>query len=267
MSPMELGWIIVDSLDSLMIMNLTARLSEARRWVSRHLDYNQDQDVNTFETTIRMFGGLLSAHHLAAIMPGASSKRDHVYLNRSIDLAQRLLGAHQSPSGVPHSSIHLGKGRGISSHNNAGASSLAEVSTLQLEMTYLSNLTGNPIYWQKAGKAMQVLDDHQIPDGLLPIYIHPDNGKFMGEEIRVGSRGDSYYGHVTGSSISLWDLINRCYAYFIHPRHHQDYPIVRAGNCAILLHTPNSFEKVMASRQRRDMGEKTSSRTNIDTLL
>lgn len=70
MSPNGLGWIIVDSLDTLMIMNLTDRLSTARKWVQRSLNYDQDQDVNTFETTIRMLGGfsLPTILHLSCLM-------------------------------------------------------------------------------------------------------------------------------------------------------------------------------------------------------
>lgn len=62
MSPDGLGWIIIDSLDAMMIMNLTNQLGDARPWVSRKLTWDQDQDVNIFETTIRMLVGLLSAH-------------------------------------------------------------------------------------------------------------------------------------------------------------------------------------------------------------
>jgi hypothetical protein len=73
MSPKGLGWIIVDSLDTMMIMNLTSRVSDARFWVQQSLDYNQD--VNTFETTIRMLGGPLSAHYLATMLPGFSRQK------------------------------------------------------------------------------------------------------------------------------------------------------------------------------------------------
>lgn len=102
----------MDSLDTMMIMimNLTSRLSEARKWIGQHLDYDQDQDVNIFETTIRVLGGLLSAHYLSNKLPGLSSRRDHVYLNKSVDLADRLLSAYESRSGVPYASIHLGEG-------------------------------------------------------------------------------------------------------------------------------------------------------------
>ncbi|KAF7169850.1 hypothetical protein CNMCM5623_002449 [Aspergillus felis] len=193
MSPNGLGWIIVDSLDTLMIMNQTARLSDARKWLHRGLTYAQDQDVNTFEMTIRMLGGLLSAHYLSNMLPHVSSRRDYVYLTKAVDLADRLLSAYESESGIPYASVNIGTGQGLPSHANGGASSTAEATTLQLEMKYLAHLTGKKKYWQKAEQVMKVINDHQMQDGLVPIFIHPDTGQFMSREIRLGSRGDSYY--------------------------------------------------------------------------
>jgi hypothetical protein len=194
MSPKGLGWTIVDSLDTMMIMNLTTQLADARLWLSRKLDYEQDQDVDTFETTIRMLGGLLSAHYLSTVLPGVSSKRDRIYLSKAVDLADRLLGAYESPSGVPYASIHLSRRQGIVSHADGGSSSTAEATTLQIEMKYLSKITGNGVYWRKAEKVMEVVDGNAAADGLVPILIAPHSGKFTTREIRLGSRGDSYYG-------------------------------------------------------------------------
>lgn len=194
MSPNGLGWIIIDSLDTMMIMNLTSQLSDSRKWLSRRLTYDQDQDVNTFETTIRMLGGLLSAHYLSTRLPDVSSQRDYIYLNKSIDLADRLLGAYESKSGIPYASVNLRFASGIVSHADGGASSTAEASTLQIEMKYLAHLTGKEIYWRKAEKVIEILDDNNMEDGLLPIFVHPDTGRFTSREIRLGSRGDSYYG-------------------------------------------------------------------------
>jgi mannosyl-oligosaccharide alpha-1,2-mannosidase len=193
MSPTGLGWIIVDGLGTMMVMNLTAPLAESRKWLHRSLSYDQDQDVNMFETTIRMLGGLLSAHYLAKRLPDVSSGRDSVYLAKAVDLADRLLYAYDSPSGIPYASVHLKSRLGIPSHDG-GASSTAEAGTVQLEMKYLSYLTGNETYWRKAERVMQVFDASTKEDGLLPIYISPKTGKFKGSEIRLGSRGDSYYG-------------------------------------------------------------------------
>lgn len=170
-SPKGLGWIIVDSLDTMMIMDLTSQLSDARLWLHRNLDYEQDQDVNTFETTIRMLGGLLSAYYLSIVLSAVASRRDHVYLAKAVDLANRLLGAYESPSGIPYASIHLANRKGVVSHAEGGASSTAEATTLQLEMKYLSNITGNDIYWRKAEKVMAVVEGNTPLDGLVPIFI------------------------------------------------------------------------------------------------
>ncbi|KAJ5183016.1 hypothetical protein N7492_000632 [Penicillium capsulatum] len=193
MSPNGLGWIIVDSLDTLMIMNLTSQLSDARKWLNRGLTYDQDQDVNTFETTIRMLGGLLSAHYLSTQLPHVSSRRDYVYLAKATDLADRLLSAYESKSGIPYASVNIGTREGLPSHADGGASSTAEATSVQLEMKYLAHLTGKEEYWRKAEHVMKVIDDHRMPDGLLPIFVHPDTGSFQYDEIRLGSRGDSYY--------------------------------------------------------------------------
>ncbi|KAK8874722.1 glycoside hydrolase [Apiospora arundinis] len=209
MSPKGLGWIIIDSLDTMMLMNLTEPLAEARKWLHRELTWDQDQDVNTFETTIRMMGGLLSAHYLSTQLPDISSKRDSVYLAKAIDLADRLLAGFESQSGIPYASVNLGKKVGIQSHADGGASSTAEAATVQLEMKYLSHLTGNDVYWRRAEKVIEVLDAQKMEGGLLPIFVHAEYGVFTTREIRLGSRGDSYYEYLpkqylqTGESIYL----------------------------------------------------------------
>ncbi|KAK6535934.1 mannosyl-oligosaccharide alpha-1,2-mannosidase [Arthrobotrys megalospora] len=195
MAEKGLGWIIIDALDTMMLMGLTKPLAQAREWVQTTLTYDQDQEVNTFETTIRMLGGLLSAHYLATVHnldPGAKQEAD-LYLEKAADLADRLLGAYNSDSGLPFASVNLKTSKGVESHADGGASSTAEASTLQLEMKYLSKLMGEQVYWQRAEKAIKVIDDNHPTDGLVPIFIYATTGKFRGREIRLGSRGDSYY--------------------------------------------------------------------------
>jgi endoplasmic reticulum Man9GlcNAc2 1,2-alpha-mannosidase len=197
-----MGWIIVDALDTMMLMNLTSELKHAREWMTSRLNYDIDHDhVNTFETTIRMLGGLLSAHYLSTNFPNMApisvvggSNAEDLYLEKATDLADRLLGAYDSPSGIPYASINLKKSVGIPSHADGGASSTAEATSLQLEMKYLSQLTGETNYWEKAEAVMKAVDDQGAQDGLVPIFINPTTGHFYGNNIRLGSRGDSYYG-------------------------------------------------------------------------
>ncbi|KAH3660005.1 hypothetical protein OGAPHI_007210 [Ogataea philodendri] len=184
MGRFPLGWIIVDSLDTLMLMNCEEELREARSWVANELNYDFDYNVNTFETTIRMLGGLLSAHYLS---------EDDVYLEQATKLGNKLIGAFDSGKGIPYASVNLKSGKGIPSHVDRGASSTAEATTVQLEFKYLAQLTGEELYWQKAERVMQSLNEANPQDGLVPIYIQPDTATFQGKIIRLGSRGDSYY--------------------------------------------------------------------------
>ncbi|KAK9452666.1 glycoside hydrolase [Dipodascopsis uninucleata] len=185
MGPDGLGWIIVDCIDTMMIMKLDDQVKVARDWIANNLTYDMDYSVNTFETTIRMLGGLLSAHFL--------SNYDDVYLEKAVDLANRLIGAFDTPSGIPYASVNLGTSEPKRSHADQGSSSTAEAASLQLEFKYLSKLTGEAMYWEKAEKVIEVIDKNNAVDGLVPIFINADTGRFHGNQIRLGSRGDSYY--------------------------------------------------------------------------
>ena len=139
-----------------MLMNLTSELAHAREWLSTTLSYDVDHDVNTFETTIRMLGGLLSAHYLSTSFPSmapmssaSGADSEDLYLEKATDLASRLFGAFSSHSGIPYASINLHTSEGIPSHADAGASSTAEATTVQLEMKYLAKLTGEINYWER----------------------------------------------------------------------------------------------------------------------
>lgn len=175
-----LGWMIIDALDTLMIMDLDDYVAEARDFVS-HINYDIDNTVSVFETTIRMLGGLLSAYYLSG---------DQLYLDKAIDLGDRLMFAFDTPTKVPPPGVNLRNGL---SYRYLRISSLAEISTLQIEFKYLSYLTKNESYWNAVQTTMQVLERSKPVDGLAPISFSNQLGRFQGSEIRLGSRGDSYY--------------------------------------------------------------------------
>ncbi|KAF0448079.1 mannosyl-oligosaccharide alpha-1,2-mannosidase [Gigaspora margarita] len=180
-----IGFTIVDSLDTLLIMDLKDEYNHARDWVANSLDFNIDGEVNVFETTIRVLGGLLSAYHL--------SGNDGLFLAKAIDLGDRLLGAFSSPSGIPYASVNLARREGIGAHFNGGASSTSEATTLQLEFKYLSYISDNYEYWDKSQNIMFAIDELKKYDGLVPIFLSPNDGQFWGGKITLGARGDSYY--------------------------------------------------------------------------
>ncbi|GAA6000206.1 hypothetical protein JCM10207_007905 [Rhodosporidiobolus poonsookiae] len=186
MSPAgPVGYFVIDSLDSLLIAGLETEYKRARDWVET-LSFDLDDKFHTFEITIRVLGGLLSAYHL-------SGETDKMLLDKAVDLAERLLPAFETPSGLPMSFVNLAKRTGIPDADNHGYTSVAEAGTLQLEFKYLSELTGNPVYWDKVKKVMDVIRDQPSKDGLVPIFMNAQTAQFVLSDIRLGSRGDSYY--------------------------------------------------------------------------
>jgi endoplasmic reticulum Man9GlcNAc2 1,2-alpha-mannosidase len=148
----------------MVLMGLHDEEQRARDWVEKRLDFDRDGEYNTFEvcvcfrclikplthrssnqTTIRVLGGLLSAHYLTNAT---------IYLERAVELGDRLMPVFDSPSGVPWSMVNLGQRKGIPDRDNNGLSSTAEAGTLQLEFKYLSYLTDDDTYWRAAEKVV-----------------------------------------------------------------------------------------------------------------
>ncbi|XP_017128996.1 endoplasmic reticulum mannosyl-oligosaccharide 1,2-alpha-mannosidase [Drosophila elegans] len=179
-----LGLTIVDSLDTMYIMGLDDEFKEARDWVEHSLRFDTKRDVNLFEVTIRVLGGLLSAYHLSG---------DTMFLERASELGNRLLPAFLSPSNIPYSDVNLGD---LSAHSPKWSpdSSTSEVTTIQLEFRDLSRSTNVSVYEQVAHKVNEKVHDLDKNHGLVPIFINANTGTFRNyATISLGARGDSYY--------------------------------------------------------------------------
>lgn len=51
--------------------------AEAREWIDKHLHFDVNREVNLFEVTIRVLGGLLSIYHLSG---------DRMYLEKAVSI-------------------------------------------------------------------------------------------------------------------------------------------------------------------------------------
>ena len=72
----NLGLTLVDSLDTMWLMGLKEEFDAAKKWVERGMNIAENsKDVNLFETTIRVVGGLLSTYHLSG---------DDIFLRRAV---------------------------------------------------------------------------------------------------------------------------------------------------------------------------------------
>ncbi|EEB18741.1 Endoplasmic reticulum mannosyl-oligosaccharide 1,2-alpha-mannosidase, putative [Pediculus humanus corporis] len=180
----SLGLTLVDALDTMIIMNLEDFYTEARDWVHKNLIFSNKKDVNLFEVTIRVLGGLLSAYHLS---------NDVMFLQKAADLGTRLLPCFDTNSGVPYSDVNLAT---LQAHSPRWSpdSSTSEVTTIQLEFRDLSRSTGNPKFEESAAKVSSHVHELEKTEGLVPIFINANTGDFrLYSTITLGARGDSYY--------------------------------------------------------------------------
>lgn len=193
------GFTIVDALDTLIILGMEEDYLDARNWIRDELSWDVNGRLNVFETTIRVLGGLLSASALMLDPPAgtlrASYEDSTFFLTRAQELAARLLPAFDTPSGIPRRDINLLTGESFYDEDNHDSSSLAEVTTIQLEFKYLAERTGDQKFWRIAERPMKTAlkTIKEANFGILPIFLSPHDGEFYLSEIRLGSRGDSYY--------------------------------------------------------------------------
>ena len=180
-----LGLTLVDALDTMHMMGLVNEFSRARTWVQDSLDIKgNNRYVNVFETTIRVLGGLLSTYALT---------RDQLFLDKSVELANALMPAFNSPTHIPWSDVNLATGAVRGPKNGPKYSSLAEVTTIQLEFKYLSWLTGDERYRAAVDEVITRIDGIEKTDGLAPMFVDIERGRFKPSTITLGARGDSYY--------------------------------------------------------------------------
>merc|ERR1719199_1923555 len=120
-------------------MGLSSEFEEAAKWVENKLDFdNSDEEVSVFELIIRALGGLLGAHSLS---------RRPTFLTRATELAERLLPALNTSSGLPLPKWNIARGSGTPSTE---PTILAEAGSMQLELRYLTEHTGDQRF-QRAG--------------------------------------------------------------------------------------------------------------------
>ncbi len=169
----------VESIDTLLLMGFNDEAQETIEYISSNLRFDHDMDVGVFEVNIRVLGGLLSAYQLTL---------DKRLLVLAKDLADRLLPAFDSPTGMPYTHVNL---KTQKAHGNQ--SNPAEIGSYILEFGALSRLTGNPIYFDKAKRALVKLYGRRSEIGLVGSKIDIVTGKWIDTTSHIGGGIDSYY--------------------------------------------------------------------------
>jgi len=169
----------VDALDTLILMKLDAEAAKARALIISDLSFDRDIYVKNFEITIRLLGGLLSGYQLTG---------DKRLLGLAEDLGTRLLPVFNSPTGLPYVFVNLRTGQVRDPVSNP-----AETGTLLLEFGTLSKLTGKPVFYDKAKRALVETYTRRSPIGLVGSGINVETGAWTDNDSHISGGIDSYY--------------------------------------------------------------------------
>jgi mannosidase alpha-like ER degradation enhancer 1 len=169
--------------------------------------FDINSKVQVFEVTIRILGGLLSAHLYAtnpALLNGYHLQHyNGELLGLAIDLADRLLPAFTSPTGIPYPRINLRTGLVPGDTSETCA---AGAGSLLLEFGTLSRLTGDPTYERVAHRAfIEVYNRRNPSTNLLGNTIDAETGLWTNTITGIGAGIDSFLEYAVKSYILFQD--------------------------------------------------------------
>ncbi|MBE3111994.1 MAG: glycoside hydrolase family 47 protein [Acidobacteria bacterium] len=196
------GWsaTVVDSLDSLWMLDLRADFAEAVRAVAA-LDWadTPDTSVNLFETTIRHLGGLLGAYDLSG---------EPMLLDKAVELGNMLYMAFDTPNGIPpfwFSFKDALRGWQKAGDNDASAA----MGSLSMEFTRLSQLTGDDRYFDAIDRVkdfyVRTQNETALP-GMWPLTINFAKEQVTNNMFTLGGRADSLYEYLPKEYMLLGGL-------------------------------------------------------------
>jgi len=178
----------VDTLDTLVLMGLEEEAKHTADYIAKNLSFDKDISVQKFEITIRLLGGLLSGYQMTG---------DKRLLALGEDLGSRLLPAFESKTGIPYRYINLKTGEVRGNVTNP-----AEAGTLVIEFGTLSKLTGEPVYYDKAKRALKGVFERRSKIGLIGTRINVETGEWTNKDSHVSAEIDSYYEYL----LKCWKL-------------------------------------------------------------
>ena len=181
----------VDALDTMILMRLNGEAKTTREYVATHLSFDKDIEVQNFEITIRLLGGLLSSYEMTG---------DKRLLKLAEDLGNRLLPVFESPTGLPYRYVNLKTGKVRGNVTNP-----AEAGTLLIEFGTLARLTHRQIFYDKAKRALVEIYNRRSPIGLVGTWINVETGHWTDTDSHISGAIDSYYEYLLKCAILFDD--------------------------------------------------------------
>ncbi|KAF2752066.1 glycoside hydrolase family 47 protein [Sporormia fimetaria CBS 119925] len=185
------GWAasLIDALDTLFIMGFHEEFRSAMKDVEQiDFSYVRMNEINVFETTIRHLGGLLSAYELS---------KEEVLLRKAKEIGHILLLAFDTPNHMPKTRWDAHRKANGERQTADPKVLLAELGSLTMEFTKLSQLTGDSQWYSAVAHITKLLEreqDHTKLPGMWPITVDLHKQSFSEDRsFTLGSMADSAY--------------------------------------------------------------------------
>ncbi|KIW95946.1 uncharacterized protein Z519_03012 [Cladophialophora bantiana CBS 173.52] len=196
------GWgaTLVDTMDTLLIMGLKDEFDLCVEQVKR-IDFttNDADTLNVFETTIRYLGGLLAAYDL-------TDGKYRILLDKARELGEILYSAFDTPHHLPMTRWNWKKtalGGEIEPDTNT---LLAEIGSLTVEFTRLSQLTADFRYFdavQRIAEEMEWAQNTTRIPGLWPTIVNAKEISWDYNHFTMGGMADSTYEYLPKQYLML----------------------------------------------------------------
>ncbi|KAL4116401.1 hypothetical protein PRIC2_011855 [Phytophthora ramorum] len=186
---------LVDSLDMLAVLGDTEEFARAVKLVISSVSFDRDVTVSVFESTIRVVGGLVSAHMLASPDHfGLMDEQEYrgELLQLALDLGRRLLPAFDTPTGIPVHRVNLRRGV-LPKDRAAKLTCPAAAGSLLVEMSYLSRLSGDGRFEDRAKEAVEAIWERRSDIDLLGSAIDVGSGEWVHAHGGIGAGLDSFF--------------------------------------------------------------------------
>jgi mannosyl-oligosaccharide alpha-1,2-mannosidase len=214
-------------------------------------------EINVFETTIRYLGGFLAAHDL-------TKGKYPTLLTKAEELGIMLYKAFDTPNRIPVTRWKFKAAMDGKRQESSTGMLIAEIGSLSLEFTRLSQLTGDPRYYDAVQRIADMLDEQQdatrIP-GLWPVVVNARDSNFTeGRGFLIGGMADSTFEYLPKNHLILGgatDQYRRMYEkaieamkkfIFFRPMNEKGLDILFAGSIDA-LETPESEWVIKAEGQ------------------
>ena len=188
------GLTIIDSISTIVLMNLTEPYERVRRFVKE--DFAPNGGWSLFEFIIRYLGGLLSAAELTG---------DEVFTNAAVKVGYALLPIMQKTGGFYNSRFSFQTNeetKEMSASGGTGSWNLAEVGTFQVEFLTLAKITGDVEFVKCAMNVYNKMWAGKSSTGLM--------------SPGVGAGEDSYYEYVIKSYLLTGGVSSPMLHYYLN---------------------------------------------------